>query len=376
MDGLKKILYITDQQEYSENGTISTLFDIYLQEYYEVHIVYLTKYKEDFAQKGTHYIVPNHERGYIIEYLVQKGVDISSFSFVIVRNKKDALKDVLKNRNKYGYKIALRISYPKKHHKLEVMQKTTSPLELFKSFMYKRKIKERDALANKCDLFLPPSVEAGEVFYPNITIDSFPVFIGLDPDKLTSHLISNDEVKKFIYAGTIDTIRQFHVILDALAQVEKENWQLTITTTNKIHIRELLKSYPTIRNKINLVSAMSLKELNDQINEHDVGIALMPRNNFYDTVIADKVINYYTCGVPAIVTANEKNNSIFNQNEAIFCKFDTQSIASKIEEIIEIPNQDLAKIGNAGQEKLLSIQRNYKILAKNLANKLDEIVQK
>jgi hypothetical protein len=107
-----------------------------------------------------------------------------------------------------------------------------------------------------------------------------------------------------------------------------------------------------------------------------VGIALMPRNNFYDTVIADKVINYYTCGVPAIVTANEKNNSIFNQNEAIFCKFDTQSIASKIEEIIEIPNQDLAKIGNAGQEKLLSIQRNYKILAKNLANKLDEIVQK
>lgn len=373
MGGLKKILYITDQQEYSENGTISTLFDNYLQKYYEVHIVYLTKYKEDFAQKGTHYIVPSYERGYIIEYLKRKGVDIESFSFVIVRNKKDALKDVLKNKQKYGYKVALRISYPKKHHKLQVMQKTGSPVELFKSLMYKRKIKERDNLANRCDLFLPPSVEAKQVFYPNITIESFPIFIGLDPDKLTPHEISNDEIKKFIYVGTIDTIRQFHVILDALNQVKKDNWQLTISTTNKIHIRELLKSYPAIRNKINLISAMSLKELMGQINEHDVGVALLPRNDFYDTVIADKVINYYTCSVPAIVTSNEKNHSIFKENEAMFCEFDATLIAQKIDEVIDMPNEELSKIGNSGQEKLLSIQRNYKTLAKNLANKLQEM---
>jgi hypothetical protein len=375
MGSLKKILYITDQQEYSENGTISTLFDNYLQEYYEVHIVYLTRYKEDFAHKGTHYIVPNDNRAKIINYLTAKGIDISEFSFLIVRNKKDALKNVLANRKKYGYKVILRISYPKKHHKLELMNKGT-PFGLVQSWQYMKKIKERDKLANQCDLFLPPSVEAKQVFFPDIYTESFPVFIGLDPDELISHEISQEGIKKFIYTGTIDTIREFHVILEAFCRVQNDNWELTISTTNKEHIRTLLKKYPMIINKISLVSAMSLEELASQIQAHDVGIALLPRNKFYDTVIADKVINYYTSSIPAIVTSNEKNHSIFEEGEAIFCKFDTQSITNKIDEMIETSNEELAQIGKKGQEKLLSIQRNYKTLAKNLAKKLDELLEK
>lgn len=375
MGSLKKILYITDQQEYSENGTISTLFDVYLQEYFEVHIVYLTKYKEDFEQKGKHYIVPNDERAKIINYLESKKVDIASFSFLFVRNKKDALKNVLSHKKKYGYKVALRISYPKKHHRLELMNKGT-PLGLVQSWQYVKKLKERDKLANQCDLFLPPSVEAKERFYSDIKIESFPIFIGLDPDKLTPHEISQDDVKKFIYVGTIDEIREFHIILKALEQVKSDNWQLTISTTKKEYIVQLLNRFPNIRNKINLGSAMSLNELSSKINEHDVGIALLPRNKFYDTVIADKVIDYYSSSIPAIITSNEKNHSIFSSNEAIFCEFETKKIAQKIDEVINIPNEKLAQIGIKGQEKLLSIRRNYKILASSLAQKLDEILVK
>jgi len=371
----KKILFITDQQEYSENGTISTLFDLYLQEYFEVHIVYITKYKHSFQEKGRHYIVPIDKKDNVIEYLEAKDIDISTFSFVFVRNKKEVLKNVLDNKNRFSYKVAYRVSYPKRHHKLHQLN-SSSPIGFAKSIIYKNRIKKRDRLANQCDLFLPPSIEVQDKFYPNIHIESFPVFIGLAPDILNDHKITDDKIKKFIYAGSIDEMREFHTILDALDLLKNDNWQLTISTTDKNHINQLIKKYPNLINKVSIVSAMSLKILRDQINEHDVGIALLPRNDFYDTVLADKVIDYYTCAIPTLMTSNDKNHSIFNENEAIFCDFETNKIAQKLDELINISNEDLSVIGNNGQNKLLNLERNYKILAKNLAYKLEEIIEK
>jgi len=43
---------------------------------------------------------------------------------------------------------------------------------------------------------------------------------------------------------------------------------------------------------------------------------------------------------------------------------------------MNIPNEQLATIGNNGQNKLLSLKRNYKILAKELAQTLNKILDK
>jgi len=370
---MRRLLYITDQQEYSENGTISSLFDVYLKKYWEVHIVYLTKYKHSFAQKGTHYIVPSNKQDDIIEYLIAKEVDISSYNFIFIRNKKNILQNVIENKKKYGYKIAFRISYPIKHHQLE-FEKTFFPYSCIKKIIYKNKIIQRDSLANKCDLFLPPSVQAKEVFYSNINVESFPIFTGLDPDELNTHLISDSKIKKFIYVGSLDNIREFDVILDAFDAIKTEPWELTISTTNKTYITKLLKNYINIKDKVSLVSAMSLKILREQVNENDLGIALMPRNKFYDTVIPDKVVDYYTCSLPSLLTNNDKNHSIFDNDEAYFCDFDKDSIREKLLSLIHTSNKDLAITGNNGQKKLLTLKRNYKILALTLAQKLDSII--
>ena len=53
---MNKLLYISDQEEYSENGTISTLFDNYLREYWEVDIVHFTPYKHSLQKKLNHII--------------------------------------------------------------------------------------------------------------------------------------------------------------------------------------------------------------------------------------------------------------------------------------------------------------------------------
>lgn len=369
---MKKILYITDQEEYSENGTVTALFDNYIKKYFDIDLVFITKYKFGFQVKDNHFIVPAINEENIIEYLESKDIDISTYDFVFVRNKRIYLKNVLKNKDRFSYKIVFRISYPKKYHKIELLN-ILNPIETIKSLFYKSRIKSKIKLINQCDLFLPSSLEAKNKFYSDINIKSFPIFPGLDPDKLNTHVISEDKIKKFIYTGTIDKLREFDVILDAFNQLQNKNWELTISTTDRTYIFDILKKYPKLQDHITLITTHSLDELREQINKHDIGIALLPRIDLYDTVLADKVINYSTCSLPCLLTNNDKNYSTFNEDEAIFCDFKSQDIAVKLEELIETSNNDLSKIGNKAQEKLLSLERNYEILAKKLSDKLNEI---
>ena len=92
---MKKLLYITDQQEYSEHGTIGPLFYGHLTKYVEVHMVYFTKFKHSFQTKGMDYVVPDQYKKGICDYLESKGVELGSFDFVFVRNMEFVLKDVL-----------------------------------------------------------------------------------------------------------------------------------------------------------------------------------------------------------------------------------------------------------------------------------------
>ncbi len=370
---MRKLLYITDQEEYSENGTISSLFDKHLREYWDVDIVFITRYKHSFQRKGNHLILPKKERNHIMEYL-STGSDPSQYDFVLVRNKKDVLKNVLKYKEKYNYKVGYRISYPKKHHALE-MVKGYSPSAIYKKLLYQRKIAERDNLVNQCDLFLPSSPEAHRTFYPNITTRSFPVWVGLDPYTVTQHQFSDNTVTHFVHAGTIDASRSFDVVLDAFEAVKSDAWHLNIITKKKEFINTLLRLYPTIKNKVTVIEQVyTLDELRDEINKSDVGISLLPGLKFFDTVIADKVINYYDCAIPTLMTSNTKNHSIFAENEAFFSAFDVQEITKSLETLIALPREKLSEVGNNGQAKLLRLKRNYKILAHDLAETMEEIV--
>jgi hypothetical protein len=105
-----------------------------------------------------------------------------------------------------------------------------------------------------------------------------------------------------------------------------------------------------------------------------VGIALLPSNIFHNTVIANKVIHYASCGLPSLMVDNEKNHSVFNEDEAYFSSFDVDSAADNLNKIMTIPKKELAIRGKRSQEKLLKMGRSYKELAKDLAKVMDDIV--
>ena len=372
---MNKMLLITDQEEYSENGTITTLFDKYIKAYWEIDIVYITPYKHSFQRKGNHLIVPQKYQNSIIEYL-STGNDLRQYDFVIVRNKKRVLENVLKHKETYGYKVGYRISYPKKHHQLELNQSLT-PKGIYNRLKYTMKIKKRDKLANLCDLFLPASHEAQKVFYPEIKVKSFPLFIGLDPENLREQHATEGNTVHFVNVGTMDALREFDVVLDAFEKLILTNWHLDIVVDNKQFVRTLLALYPKFKSKITLHEGVhTLEALKDIVSQNDIGIALLPQNNFHNTVIANKVIHYAGCGVPSLMVNNEKNHSVFSEEEAYFTDFNVKSIHENLEIIMATSKDEFVTKGKNAQEKLLKVRRNYKILAKDLAQEMDKIVGK
>lgn len=48
---MQKFLYITDQNEFSDNSFIGPLFEKYLTKHFEIDIVYFSKTKSNFEKK-------------------------------------------------------------------------------------------------------------------------------------------------------------------------------------------------------------------------------------------------------------------------------------------------------------------------------------
>jgi glycosyltransferase involved in cell wall biosynthesis len=372
MEKRKKLLYITDQQEYTDHGTIGPMFNGYLKDECDVYVVYFTKYKNSFQKKGTDYVIPEQYKKEICRYMDVKEVNLASFDFVFVRNMSDVLSDVLKNKDKYGYKVGFRVSFPKTEEACEA-RKANHSNNIFgtiSSYFKKSKMK---SLISQCDLFMPTSKDMEETFYANNGVKSFPLPAGLDPARITPHRESDGSERHFIYVGTLDSLRQFEQILVAFTKLKSDNWHLNITTLNPEFARTVMGRYSTISNKVSILQADNLNILMKQVDDCDVGIALLPDIPVYSTTVPAKIMDYYTCAIPALLTDNSKNRSLFSDDDALFCQFDEELIVKKLEEIIAMSQEDIAKMGHNGQDKLLSHKRNYKIMAKKLYAELESL---
>lgn len=368
----KKLLYITDQQEYTDHGTIGPLFNGYLKEYYDVNIVYFTKFKNSFQTKDTDYIVPQQYRKEIVCYMDSKGIDFTEYDYVFVRNKPDILKNILQNRQKYGYKVGYRLSFPKKEEVYEAHKAKNSATIIDSVKNYFTKQSKKNLLA-QCDIFMPTSKDMEDTFYADTGVRSFPLPAGLDPARITPHRQSDGDERHFIYVGTLDALREFEEVLLAFTKLKSSNWHLNISTLDSEFARGVMQKYPTIKDKVSIVKADSLNELMIQIDACDIGIAMLPDIPIYSTSIPAKTMDYYTCAIPTLLTDNAKNRTLFSDKDALFCHFDSNDIVVKLEKTIDMSQEDIAKMGHAGQEKLLAHKRNYKIMAKELYEELESL---
>lgn len=228
-------------------------------------------------------------------------------------------------------------------------------------------------MINQCDLFLPTSKSMQKEFFPEVTIKSISCPAGIDPNLLHANIQHDGEEKRFFYAGTLDKLREFETILKSFSKLKSDKWKLVISTKDPEYANEMLKGYQDIKENISIHNATKKEELLDFIAKADIGVALLPNLPIYNTSTPVKTLDYYSSTVPCLMTNTANTSEIFEDNiDAWFCEFNQEEITKKLEYILTLSKEEVAKIGVQGQQKLLDI-RNYEKIAKDIAAELENL---
>ncbi len=370
---MKKLLYITDQDEYMDHSFMAPLFETYLNQYLTVDMVYFTEFKSDFERKGEHrFTVPTRYKNVLLDELNRNDVHIDSYAYILVRNDINIMKHVLKEKNKYQYKTGFRFTVPKRRVQIRCCI-AEGENTLLDTVTDKFKTFNETKVINMCDAFLPTSQSMHEAFFPNVTTRTIICPPGIDPNMLHPNIQHEGEEKRFFYAGTLDRVREFETVLEAFSKVPSDSWTLSISTRDPKYALELVRKYKNLEKNIEIHNAKNRDELLDLIAKADIGVALLPDYPVYNTSTPVKIFDYYSSAIPCIMTSSKHTDKIFTDcNDAWFCKFEQNDIKKKLEYIISLSKETIAEVGVKGQKRLLDI-RNYEKIAKDLAIQLEEL---
>ncbi len=368
---MKRFLYITDQDEYTDHSFIGPLFEKYLKEYFVVDIVYFSEFKAEFEKKDEHrFILPIADKGKVIQELSNAGINISSYSYIVVRNSAEILKHVLSQSGNYNYKVGYRLSFPKRRAKMQV-DKANNKASFLKYVNNTLTTYSETKIINQCDIFIPTSNQMHDEYFEGVTIKTFICPPAIDPDELHNNIQHEGTEKRFFYAGTLDKLREFETVLEAFNEVKSKDWKLTISTKDPEYANDVVSFYSNLSQNVEIKNANTKQELLDLIAKSDIGVSILPEIPLFNTSTPVKIMDYYSSGIPCIMTNNANNNTLFTDDfDAWFCKFDKELIKKKIEYIVGLSKEDVTQVGIRGQQRLLEI-RNYKKIATNLAETLE-----
>jgi len=368
---MEKFLYLTDQNESKEHSFIGPLFEKYLGKHYEVDIMYFSKTSEKFEIKnGNHFIMPLKYKHEIIAELDRNKIYIGKYKYVFVRNHTAILKEVIQAKHEYNFILGYRLSFPKRIAKLQ-KDEANNKKSFFDVISNKVKIFSETNLINQCDLFLPTSRQMRDDYLKSVKTRTFIIPSAIDPEVLHPNIQHDGEEKRFFYAGTLDKLREFETIMEAFSLVDPTKFKLMISTKDPLYAKQMIESYPDLKDNIELYNAETKEELLELIAKADIGLASLPNTVLFNSSTPMKVLDYYSSAVPCLMTKNENNESIFTDNHSAWmCEFDKNSIKDKIEEILELSKEEVAEVGIKGQNKLLDI-RNFKRIADDLAHQLN-----
>jgi glycosyltransferase involved in cell wall biosynthesis len=370
---MQKLLYITDQDEYVDHSFIAPLFEVYLKKYMMIDIVYFSEFKSDFERKDAHrFTVPARYKNVLLPELTRNDVLLESYDFVMVRNNITLMQHVLKYREVYRYKALFRFSFPKRSVKMSC-DKAENKTSFLDNITYPFKTSHETKIINQCDAFLPTSKTMHQQFRPKVNIPTILCSPAIDPASLHENQQHTGEEKRFFYAGTLDRVREFETVLDAFSNVKSAQWKLMISTRDTSYAEKMMEAYPDIKDRISLYNAKTKNDLLNLIAKADIGVALLPDIAIYNSATPVKVFNYYSSAVPCLMTKATHPNTIFTDCEdAWFCDFTQSDITEKIEFLLTLSKDQVAKVGVEGQKRLLKV-KNYETIAKDIAEQLETL---
>lgn len=363
-----KILCITDQSENSNHSSIEGIFGTYLKERCEVYLVYFSKTPGQSIIKDANkiYIPYRYKRKNLCKEL-NKLINLKEVDIVIARNFFSVLKDLLKNKTIYNFRIGFWHSFPHTFRRFFEAQEEHKAV-FRKTIEYKLKTHLEKKLVRQCDFLIVMSEEFKKTFYPDIVIACFPLPMGVAFDSLPSCKPNNNVPRKLIYTGTVDRLRETDLVVEALSEL-KEDFVLDIYTQSDNEITRKIKNSRDKR--INIYPALPRNELFRKMTDYDIGIGLIPENRLYRVSSPTKTLEYYSLGLPALVNYLPEYVSLFDNESAFFCNFTKESIKKTMREILAAPNNKLFEMGAKGKQ-VIKEQRDYKILSEKLYDFLEQ----
>lgn len=370
---MKKLLYITDQDEYVDHSFIAPLFETYLKKYMHVDIVYFTEFKSDFERKDVQrFTVPSRYKNILLPELKRNSISMEGYDFVMVRNDIDIMKHVLRYRDTYQYKALFRFSFPKRSIKISY-DTAENRKKLLAQTVHRFKTRRETKIINSCDAFLPTSHAMHQSFRPKVNIPTIICPPAINPAMLHENKQHTGYEKRFVYSGTLDKVREFETVLNAFSKLKSTKWKLFISTRDIPYAQTMLENYPQIKDSIELSNAQTKEALLDLIAKADIGVALLPDIPIYNASTPVKIFDYYSSAVPCLMANAEHIDTIFTDcDDAWFCDFTQEAISQKIEYLLSLSKDEVAKVGEKGQQRLLKT-RNYETIAKNIADQLEAL---
>lgn len=365
-----KILCISDLLENSDHSSVNGIFGSNLYNTCSCDVVYFSKRNKQHRNNNK-IIIPYRAKRKGLIKLLSSQIDFNSYDFVVVRNFFPVLKQIIKQKNQYKFKVGFWESFPHSYRRLHEAQHTHKSI-LRKTIEYHIKNKIEDTLLSKVDFYLPITDKFTQVFRPNLDRPTMALPMGVDfrsiPNAKPENHIHNAPIK-FIYIGTVDSLRNIDLIIEAFSAIEGD-YILDIFTAsnNSITNSDILKS----DRRISIRSAIPREQLLNNIMEYDVGIGLIPENKLYIVSSPTKTLEYYAASTPAIINNIPDYKGIFNQKNAFYCQFDKKSIIESIKKILLMPKQELKSMGESGK-KMVSQRRDYKVLSDALKSFLQSI---
>jgi glycosyltransferase involved in cell wall biosynthesis len=368
---MSKFLYVTDQDEYTDHSFIGPLFQKYLNRHFDINTIFFSKLKYDIEIKEDgRIIIPEKFSANLLDELEKKGIEIKDYAFIVVRNNTTLLKDVLKKKIKYNYKVGFRLSFPKRIAKLQT-DEANNKKSFFDIINNKIQTFSEISLINECDIFLPTSFQMKNDYFKDVKTRTFVIPSAIDPDVLHDNIQHEGSEKRFFYAGTLDKLREFETILEAFSNIPTENYKLMISTKDPEYLDDMLSSFPNLRNNIEICEINNREDLLHLIAKADVGLSVLPDIALFNSSTPIKILDYYSSAVPCIMSNNTNNASIFENNvSAWFSDFTEDAIREKLEQIIKLSKEEIAIVGTNGQKRLLAV-RNYERIAADLAHQLN-----
>ncbi|HMM54777.1 MAG TPA: glycosyltransferase [Candidatus Desulfobacillus sp.] len=184
------------------------------------------------------------------------------------------------------------------------------------------------------------------------------------------------------YLGTLDPPRRIEILFEMLALVQQSEPAALLVLVGDTHDSEhraWLKSRSEqagVAEHVVWTGWLPMREGWRYIREAEVGLSPFPRGFLLDSASPTKVAEYLALGIPVVCNDNPDQQALVEAAAVGRCTpYTADNFARAVLELLRMPADERDKMGKRGR-KLVTQEREYRMLAAGLASHYREILKK